>query len=276
MTRGIVPSVNNFGTTGVAPTHPELLDWLARELQQHNWSTKHLVRTIVLSDVYCRARLVPAAAPQLAIDPSNSLWWRGPARRLTAESLRDAMLQISGELDCEMGGSLIAAGTKVDYDYPHRSTRRSLYHPVFRNSLPELFEAFDFADPSTSVGQRSRSTVATQGLVLLNHAWVVARARATAQRLRAECAAGELDALVEGLYQACFTRQPTAEELIACTDFLSSTGALSSTESTNPTGPQPDAAGGVLPLPNSDQPQLEGLEALVHSLFASLDFRYLD
>ncbi|MCA9182446.1 MAG: PSD1 domain-containing protein, partial [Planctomycetales bacterium] len=220
MTRGIAPSVNNLGTTGVAPTHPELLDWLARELTQHNWSTKHMVRMIVMSDVYCRSRLVAAEAQQLTLDPTNQLFWRGTSRRLTVEALRDAMLQISGELDCEAGGSLIAEGTKADYNYVHRSTRRSLYHPVFRNSLPELFEAFDFADPSTSIGQRPRSTVATQGLVLLNNSWVVARARATAARLRSETRSNDFHALVVDLYERCLARQSTTDEMAACIEFL--------------------------------------------------------
>ncbi len=308
MTRGIVASVNNLGTTGLAPTHPELLDWLARELTQRNWSTKHLVRMIVMSDAYCRGRPIGGDAPQLIADPTNQLIWRGTSRRLTVEALRDAMLQISGELDCEVGGSLIAAGTKVDYNYAHRSTRRSLYHPVFRNSLPELFEAFDFADPSTSIGQRPRSTVATQGLVLLNSSWVVARARAVAARIRNEahtlvhCQNQKQDlaelalatvpstganaqtvknvstsehvdqALVVSLYEQCFARQPTADELVACIDFLESSGQRS--------GELVVAVGGESatqePLSEADQQPLDALEALVHSLFASLDFRYLD
>ncbi|MEZ6151016.1 MAG: PSD1 and planctomycete cytochrome C domain-containing protein [Pirellulaceae bacterium] len=276
MTRGIAPSVNNLGTTGVAPTHPELLDWLARELTQHHWSTKHLVRTIVMSDVYCRSRLVESDARQASVDPTNQLVWRGVSRRLTVEALRDAMLQISGELDCEVGGSLIAEGTKADYNYVHRSTRRSLYHPVFRNSLPELYEAFDFADPSTSIGQRPRSTVATQGLVLLNNSWVVARARATAARLRKETRSNDFHALVADLYERCLARQPTVDELAACIEFLELSGQPGGHPGVELVGTATGVTTAQEPLPATDKQPLDALEALVHSLFASLDFRYLD
>ncbi len=248
MGEGIVSSVNNFGTTGVSPSHPELLDWLAGELIRHDWSTKHLVRTIVMSDVY-RRRVTDADEKQLQTDPSNRLHWRGNSRRLTAESLRDAMLQISGELDNTMGGSSIAAGTTVDYSYIHKTTRRSIYQPVFRNSLPELFEAFDFADASVSIGQRPRSTVATQSLVMLNHPWVTARATAAAKKFHTQFAADDSDLLICELFQACCGRQPSADELNHCSQFLHRKDA---------------------------DTEIDSLQLLIHSLFASLDFRYLD
>lgn len=248
MGQGLVASVNNFGTTGAAPTHPQLLDWLATELIRSGWSTKHLVRTIVRSDAY-RRRSHSVDDRQNATDPANTLYWSGQARRLSAEQLRDAMLLVSGELDDRCGGSLIRPGTKADYDYQHQSTRRSLYQPVFRNSLPELFEAFDFADPSVSVGQRSRSTVATQALVLMNHPWVVARATAAAKRLEVRPDLQEPTALIDEIYQQCFYRSPTQSEMAACTAFLGGEGSL-------------DRAG-RLPL-------------LIHAMFASLDFRYLE
>lgn len=246
MGQGLVASQNNFGTTGTPPTHPELLDWLATELIQSGWSTKHLVRTIVMSEAYRRQISGNERADE--VDPTNHFYWRGHSRKIPAEALRDAMLQVSGELDAEMGGSLIRSGTKADYDYQHESTRRSIYHPVFRNSLPELFEVFDFADPSVSIGQRPRSTVATQPLILVNHPWVIARAQATAQRLNRKWAGFNKTALIRELYLECFFRLPTDDELGTCFSFLTDGGA--SLES-------------------------DRLQILVHSLFASLDFRYL-
>lgn len=248
MGRGLVTSINNFGTTGTSPTHPELLDWLAAELIRGGWSTKHLVRTIVLSDAY-RRRSQVAPDSQIDVDPDNALYWCGYTRRLSAEQLRDAMLSVSGELDKTRGGSLIRPGTKADYDYQHVSTRRSLYQPVFRNSLPELFEAFDFADPSVSVGRRSRSTVATQALVLMNHPWVVARASAAADRFGARKDSQETAVLIEKIYRDCFHRPPTDEEVATCSEFLKSQTAVDE-----------DAR----------------LALLIHAIFASLDFRYLE
>ena len=256
MGQGIVHSMNSFGTKGVTPTHPDLLDWLALELIQNNWSTKHLVRTIVMSDAY-RRRLtfddIEQNQQQQQIDPKNEFYWRGHARRLSAESLRDAMLKVSGELDLAQGGSLIRPGTNADYNYNIDSQRRSLYQPVFRNSLPDLFEAFDFADSSVSVGQRTRSTVATQALVLMNHPWIIARANAAAVHFRQQQSSDSGDtetphALVDSIYLHCFYRLPSDDERATCLAFLE----------------QPSAPG-----------KTDRLVVLIHSLFASLDFRYL-
>jgi hypothetical protein len=247
MGQGIVSSVNNFGTTGTAPIHPELLEWLASELVDSGWSTKHLVKTIVLSDAYQRA-IISADEKHNQLDPSNQFYWRGWSRRITAEAMRDAMLQISGELDLTVGGTTMRGGVKADYDYPHQTTRRTIYHPVFRNSLPELLETFDFADTSVSIGQRARSTVATQPLVLMNHPWVSARAQAAVARFESSDwpPSGQL---IDQLYRACYYRSANDQELNACLEFLT-TGAPSE--------------------------RTQRLQLLIHSLFAALDFRYLE
>lgn len=255
MGRGIVADLNNFGTTGPAPSHPELLDWLAAELIESGWSTKHLVRLIVDSSAYRRtADAVDSKAEEL--DPDNRLLWRGQRRRLNAEAIRDAMLMVSQELDLRRGGSLIRSGTKSDYDYVHETTRRSIYHPVFRNSLPELFEAFDFANTSVSVGNRARSTVATQALVLLNHPWVQQRAHQAAQAHAAKVIdaggswnAGALQALVDEFYLECLGRYPSPEESRLSLEFLEGSPGLSCDIK---------------------------LEQWIHSMLASLDFRFLD
>ena len=268
MGRGLVSTPNNFGTTGLAPTHPELLDGLAMQLKESDWSTKTLVKTIVLSDAYQR-RSSPVQgvagddAEMEEMDPQNSLYWRAARRRLGVEAMRDAMLSVSGELEHEIGGSLIKPGTKVDYNYKHQGARRAVYQPVFRNSLPELFEAFDFADTSVSIGERPRSTVATQGLVLMNHPWVVARAKKAAKRILTEGrgqesesedqALSELDDAerIRLLYLRCFGREPGLEESNLLLGFLQSGG--------------------------TDTQELEKRWAqAIHSMFASLDFRYLE
>ncbi|MEQ1828669.1 MAG: DUF1553 domain-containing protein, partial [Pirellula sp.] len=219
MGQGIVSTTNNFGTTGSLPSHPEMLDWLANELVRSGWSTKHMVRTIVLSDAYRRGTR-HADEHASKVDPSNQLYWRGGLRRLPVEALRDAMLAVSGELDPTMGGSLIRDNTKADYNYQHESTRRSIYHPLFRNSLPEIFEAFDFADSSMSIGQRPRTTVAPQALALLNNPWVVARAKAAAIKYLPLATDERFDSMLSTLYMDCFGRMPSDTERIACREYL--------------------------------------------------------
>jgi hypothetical protein len=246
--QGIVESVNNFGTTGSVPSHPELLDWLASELVRNRWSTKHLIRSIVLSDTY-RRRVVEPHPTTVELDPNNRLYWRGYQRRLSAEELRDAMLQASGELDLAVGGSIMMPATKSDGNYKHTSTRRSIYNPLFRNSLPELFDAFDFPSSGISVGQRSRSTVSTQALALFNNAWVHARAKALAARLQKESEFSDPIVWIGSAYQICFQRSPSIEEITTCLEFFE---------------------------PEVESKIPEQLERMVHTLFTSIDFRYLE
>ncbi len=255
MGQGLVASVDNFGTTGSAPSHPELLDWLARQLIDHEWSTKHLVRAIVMSQAYRRAVVEPTAAAS-ETDPDNRLLWRGHARRISVEAMRDAMLQISGELDLAVGGSLIPNGLAEDYDFNHWEPRRSVYQPVFRNSLPQLFDPFDFANSSLPTGQRARSTTAPQALVLMNHPWVIGRAAHAAERFSA-CIDAEPElrmpaVMLDRLCLECFGRTATEEERVMAVQFLENLDE------------------------NVDSRPVERLQHLIQILFASLDFRYLD
>jgi hypothetical protein len=261
MGQGIVASSNNFGTTGSSPTHPELLDWLARELIEHSWSTKHLVKVIALSRAYQRAVSQPDDRQQ-QIDPSNTLCWRGNMRRLPAEALRDSMLLISGELEESVGGSVMRANTKADYNYRHDSNRRSVYQTLFRNSLPELFDAFDFADTSMSIGQRPRTTVATQALTLANSPWVIARAKSAAKKYEKMRSTSNSDLMLAQLFLDCFGRFPEPSEKEACLEFLSESGSSTTIDSEV----QDEAA----------TARVNQLQMLIHGLFTSLDFRYLD
>ncbi|RMG35778.1 MAG: DUF1549 domain-containing protein [Planctomycetota bacterium] len=177
--QGIVPTVDNFGNLGERPSHPQLLDMLAVRFVEHGWSIKWLVREIVLSATYRQSSAAPRQTYERAqrIDPRNRLLWRHRLRRLTAESLRDTVLFVSGQLDETMGGSTVA-------DLPEQAvansskqeggvdigkfTRRTVYLPVVRNALPTLLTAFDFANPEMCTGRRSVTGVPTQALVLLN------------------------------------------------------------------------------------------------------------
>jgi hypothetical protein len=250
-----VRSPDNFGTTGDAPTHPELLDHLAVRFMDGGWSVKKLVREMVLSRAYQQAS-VGLAGPQfaagLAVDPENKLLWHANRRKLDAESIRDTVLQVSGQLDLAQGGPLLKPGTSADYNYKHTDTRRSVYSPVLRNSLPELFEAFDFADPSLVVGKRSDSTVAPQALFMMNHPWVMEQSQSAARKLLGEKLADDRTRVARA-YRLVLGRAPTDGEVALALKFLPA-------ESTSS-----DAA-----------KRTEAWGRFYQALFASVDFRYLN
>ncbi|NBU10179.1 MAG: DUF1553 domain-containing protein [Proteobacteria bacterium] len=252
---GLVRSPDNFGTTGDIPTHPELLDHLAMRFMDEGWSTKKLVRELVLSRAYQQASgglVGPQLAAGLAADPENKLLWHASRRKLDAESIRDTVLQVSGQLDLAQGGPLLKPGTSADYGYKHTDTRRSVYSPVLRNSLPELFEAFDFADPSLVVGKRSDSTVAPQALFMMNHPWVMEQSQAAAQKLLAEKLADDR-ARIARAYRLVLGRVPTDGEITLALKFLPADSSASETAK-----------------------RTEAWGRFYQALFASVDFRYLN
>ena len=249
---GLVRSPDNFGTTGDAPTHPELLDHLAVRFMDGGWSVKQLVREIVLSRAYQQASVIPNSAIPNSADPENKLFWRANRRKLDAEAIRDTVLQVSGQLDLAQGGSLLKPGTSADYNYKHTDTRRSVYSPVLRNSLPELFEAFDFADPSLVVGQRSDSTVAPQALFMMNHPWVMDQSQSAAGKLLGEQLADDRTRVARA-YRLVLGRVPTDSEVTLALKFLPAESAT--TEPVKRT---------------------EAWGRFYQALFASVDFRYLN
>lgn len=244
---GLVRTVDSFGATGEPPSHPELLDYLALRFVREGWSVKQLIREVVLSRTY---QLVSTAgAVALAADPENRLLAHQNRRRLDAEALRDAMLAVSGQLDRTMGGPTIRKGTTSEYGYRFDDRRRSVYTPVFRNRLLDLFEAFDFPDPNMVVGRRTVSTVAPQALYLMNSPFMMGQARLAAQAL---LAAPEPDDArrVERAYRLTLGRPPTGGERGLALRFLA--GAASAGER--------EAA----------------WERLYQVLFACIDFRYVN
>jgi hypothetical protein len=247
---GLVRTVDNFGSTGEPPSHPELLDYLAVRFMRQGWSVKRLIREIMLSRAY---QLSSAGPPTRGIaDPENRLLSRMNRRRLDAEALRDAMLTVSGRLDRRLGGPTTRKGTVTETGYQFNDTRRSVYTPVFRNRLLELFEAFDFADPNIVVGRRNVSTVATQALYLLNSPFVMEQARhAAGAALTVE---GLDDAgRVERAYRMALGRPPTAGERRLALRFVAETGETA-------TGEQ----------------RLAAWERFYQALFACIDFRFIN
>ncbi len=225
--RGIVRTVDNFGVTGEAPTHPELLDHLARELIDSGWSIKALVKRIVLSRSFALASKSDATANE--IDPENKQLWRAHRRRLDPESLRDAMLAAAGSLDLAWVDSTVNylgdQATAVGANKNRRRTDfncRSVYLPVIRNDLPEVFEAFDFADPHKTTGARSKTTAAAQGLFMLNDKTVLASADTAVRRLFFE-APDDDDARVGRMFQLCFNEAAIEEERGQILKFVKAT-----------------------------------------------------
>ena len=207
--QGIVTSVDNFGSMGAAPTHPELLDYLADTFVEESWSVKSLIRRIMMSRVY---RLSSQNDPDLAsVDPDNRLLWRMNRKRLRAEDFRDTLLFVGGSLDTDFGGPNITKGTGSEYGYQFKSTRRSVYVPVFRNRLPEIFEVFDFADPNIQRGKRTSSTIASQALLLMNHPFVITQSEKAATRLL-ETEPKSVSAKIEQAYLQVIGRPPSQRE----------------------------------------------------------------
>jgi hypothetical protein len=204
--RGIVRTADDFGRAGEPPDDPALLDYLARELIDSGWSLKSLVRKIVTSRTFAMESHHDDRAH--AIDPENRLLWRAHRRRLDPESLRDAMLSAAGKLDLTpMESSVSYLGdqaTAVGDNKIRRRTDfpcRSVYLPLIRNDLPELFAAFDFADPHRTTGMRPRTSAATQSLFILNDESVMAAADAIAERLLHGDMSGSPETRIDRLFE---------------------------------------------------------------------------
>lgn len=206
--RGIVATPNDFGARGAAPTHPELLDWLARELIQRGWKLKELHKLIMTSSVYTQSSRFDEAKAQ--IDRENQFLWRWPPQRLEAEVIRDSLLAASGHLDPTMYGP----GTLDE-----SSRRRSIYFTVKRSKLIPMMQAFDAPDALSSIGERSTTTVAPQALLLLNNPNARAYAKAFASRIAPESKADPAKAVRAG-YVVAIARQPTDDELADGISFV--------------------------------------------------------
>lgn len=205
---GLVRTVDNFGLTGEAPSHPELLDALALDfVGAGEWSTKRLLRRLVEGRTF---QLGHGCAPQ-ASDPGNRFLWRAHGRPLTAESLRDSMMHISGALDLGIAGLTIEKFSAYDNGYQFGPfAGRTVYAPAFRNARLEILTLFDAANPNMVEGRRSETTLATQALYFLNNPFVIAQATRVAEGILAN-ASSDRERL-EHSYLAILGRPPSPEE----------------------------------------------------------------
>ncbi|MCA9060261.1 MAG: DUF1553 domain-containing protein, partial [Planctomycetaceae bacterium] len=209
---GLVRTLSNFGQLGERPTHPELLDWLAVHFVESGWSIKTLHREIMLSAAYRQSSQFRSTAFEQ--DPENRLLWRMNRRRLEVEPWRDALLEVSGNLNHDLGGpssQLSDAGNR----------RRTLYGFVSRHELDDLLRLFDFPDPNITAGRRTVTTVPLQLLFVLNSEFMINQARALAARMQTE-SNSEPDR-IRRAYQLAFNREPTDLELQEGLAFLNQT-----------------------------------------------------
>ena len=194
--RGIVRSPSNFGQNGEAPTHPALLDWLARDFMNQGWSLKKLHKRIMLSKAYQMSSAANEKA--LAQDPNNDLFWRFDMRRLTAEEIRDSIINLTGKLNLKQGGpsiytempaEVLATASRPDKAWgkssPEERNRRSVYVHLKRSLNEPMLKVFDQADTDSLCAVRFATTVPTQSLTMLNSKFVNDSAEIFADRLRA-------------------------------------------------------------------------------------------
>ncbi len=226
--RGIVATPSDFGTRGTAPTHPELLDWLAAEFVDRKWSIKAMHRLLMTSAAYQRAAQPgPGVADQ---DPENLWLSYFPRRRLFAEEVRDSVLQASGQLNLKMFGRPVVPPQSKEELYgmsqspdnfwpvswnPQDHVRRSVYTLVRRSYRPPLMEAFDGLDGTLHCSRRDSSTVAPQSLTLFNSDFAYAQARAFAATWPASN-----EETVTNAFRRALSRDPSPEERRLTLAFL--------------------------------------------------------
>ncbi len=259
--QGLSDTTDNFGVLGEKPANQALLDWLASEFVDRGWSVKQMHRLIMLSNAYQRSS--EPSPDGLRLDPENRLHWRFSLRRLEAEEIRDGLLAVAGTLDRAVGGdtcklanrSWVFDHTSKDatgYDVP----RRSIYLPVIRNHVYDLFQQFDFPEPSVVSGDRASTTVSPQALLLLNSELVLGCSEKFAARVLAEPDRPEAER-VDLAYRLAFGRSPTSAETETAIEFVAGFAPMA------PTGD--DAA---------KTPQ-RAWEALAQVLLTSNEFLYV-
>ncbi len=213
--QGIVATADNFGTYGEPPSHPELLDSLAERFVQEGWSVKKLIHFLVLSRTFQQSSQDTPEASR--VDPLNRLLSHYPVRRLGGESIRDAILAVSGRLDRSLYGPSIQPYREQPKPYRRLfqgpldgNGRRSIYLKVTRHQGPRFLEIFDFPNPTVTRGTRDVTNVPTQALALMNDPFVLDQAGVWADRLLAQTVS--MEARIESLFRTALGRLPDAAE----------------------------------------------------------------
>jgi hypothetical protein len=264
--RGLVASTENFGQLGDRPSHPELLDYLARQLMETGWSIKELQRTMLMSSVYRMQSAHLNEAACAAVDPENVMLWKFRMQRLDAEQIRDSVLAVAGRLDDSIGGKTVPLRnrqfvfnhTSVDHTR-YESLRRAAYLPVIRNNLYTLFEQFDFPDPTMPTGNRNATVVAPQALLMMNDDLVLDSAREFATEVMRHSNAAERR--VELAYGTALGRKPSSAETERALGFVDKWKVAASSQ--------------IDQSAKADEAEHAAWAMFCHSLMASNEFIYI-
>ncbi len=230
--QGLVPTPENFGASGVRPTHPELLEWLASRLVEERWRLKPIHREIVLSRTYRQTS--EADDPTIERDPDNLHYSRFPAHRLEAELIRDGMLAAAGTLNLKRGGpsvDFVDSGNRQIVlpaprgPDPHEVDRRSIYIRHRRSQPVTFLQVFDQAVPEPNCTARSTATVVAQSLTMINGEFAVRMGQEFAARLEQEVGPMAEDRIRQA-FRIALTREPDAAELARCAEFIRRQSAL--------------------------------------------------
>jgi hypothetical protein len=264
---GVVATPNDFGVQGEPATHPELLDWLAVEFMDHGWSLKHMHRLMVMSSTYCQTSLASSPTSEqsraTALDRDNRLLWHARRRRLEGETMRDAILNLSGELNPRMFGvssrpklpdKISSYAWKADAKIEDRE-RRSIYVFAKRNMRFPMFDAFDLPDMHNSCARRTQTITAPQALLLLNSDFTLERARRWAARLLVRHTSDDRSLIGEA-YRAAWGREPANDEIALGLQFLHT---------------QAELAGG-----HHGSARMDAVTDFCHALMNANEFLYID
>jgi hypothetical protein len=217
---GLVRTPSDFGTRGERPTHPELLDYLARKFMDEDaWSIKKLHRQIMLSAAY-RQSSSGNSREAAEIDPENRLLWHMNPRRLDFEAMRDSLLTVAGKIDLTIGGR------SIDILAEPFSARRTIYGFIDRQNLPGTFRTFDFASPDMTQAQRLETSVPQQALFMMNSPFVLQQAKSIANRSGAVASATPSQR-IQATYRAILRRNPDPDELHLAAQFIRREESLS-------------------------------------------------
>ncbi|HTQ37627.1 MAG TPA: DUF1549 and DUF1553 domain-containing protein [Pirellulales bacterium] len=287
--QGIVATPNDFGAMGGNPSHQELLDWLAYEFIAEGWHLKPIQRLIVLSATYCQSsKIDPSSAAQaaaLTADAADNLLWHARRQRLEGEQLRDAQLQVSGQLNLRMYGPSakpelpqVLEDSKYGWDAdqkPADRNRRSIYVLAQRNMRLPLLQSYDQPDMQNSCPRRTATITAPQALEMLNGEDTQAAARHWSGKLLSDCDQhGQLDEakLVREAYTQAFGRPPQENEITAAEKFVDAQAATITAEAA-----PPDEKQLPLPLPSKvDRAKAAAVVDLCHALMCTNEFLYVD
>ena len=257
----LVDSVDDFGVRAAPPSHPELLDWLAVELMENNWSMKHIHRAMVTSSTYrMRSSAASPGHRNLAADSGNRYLWRMNPRRMEAETLRDSLLSVAQELDRTVGGP------ELDQYAGQTSRRRSLYFTHTPNENMQLLKTFDQADPAGCY-RRFESIVPQQALAMSNSEMSFTQSRLLARKISGAVGDNPRE-FVAAAFERILARAPSAEEQTESVTFLHRQTELLK-DSTKLTRFQ---SGQTSEVQASADPSLRARESLVHVLINRNEF----